>query len=165
MKKEIRRKDRIVTEISHIIRILDEAKVLHLGLVDHGFAYIVPLYYGYICDWKNEKIVFYMHSAKVGRKIELISQNSNACVALETDVELISGNDTPCEYGSFYSSFIGQGVASIVEDMEEKKYALNLLMANQAGREFVFTEQMVSAVAVIKVEITDYTAKARKKTI
>ena len=47
MDKEIRRKDRAVTDINKITKIIDEAKILHLGLIDKGFPHIVPLHYGY----------------------------------------------------------------------------------------------------------------------
>lgn len=163
MNKEFRRKDRAVTDLKQIIRIIDQAKILHLGLVDSGFPYIVPLHYGYEYDSNRDMFIFYMHGAKTGRKIELLRNNSNVCVELETDVELDSAGDIPCEYGSFYSSVIGQGCASIVDGIEEKKRALNLLMENQTGRTFEFTEKMVAAVAVIKIEIKEYTAKARVK--
>ena len=139
MDKEIRRKDRAVTDINKITKIIDEAKILHLGLIDKGFPHIV------------------------GHKIELIKENGNACIELETDIELDAAEDIPCQYSSFYSSVIGQGKATIVEDIEEKKYGLNLLMKNQTGRTFDFSNQMVGTVAVIKVEISDYTAKTRVK--
>lgn len=161
--KEIRRKDRAVTDINKITKIIDEAKILHLGLIDKGFPRIVPLHYGYEYDATKDIFVFYMHSAKVGHKIELIKENGNACIELETDIELDAAEDIPCQYSSFYSSVIGQGKATIVEDIEEKKYGLNLLMKNQTGRTFDFSNQMVGTVAVIKVEISDYTAKARVK--
>ena len=48
--KEIRRKDRAVTDINKITKIIDEAKILHLGLIDKGFPHIVPLHYGYEYD-------------------------------------------------------------------------------------------------------------------
>ncbi|MCD8013197.1 MAG: pyridoxamine 5'-phosphate oxidase family protein [Lachnospiraceae bacterium] len=164
MNTKIRRKDRAVTDISQIIKIIDQAKILHLGLNDSGFPYIVPLHYGYEYDSNEDMFVFYMHGAKAGRKIDLIRNNSNACIELETDIELAPADDVPCQYGSFYSSVIGQGCASVVDDLEEKKRALNLLMENQTGRTFEFTEKMVTTVAVIKVEIREYTAKAKVKT-
>ena len=39
----MRRRDREVTEHSEIMHILDSGKVLHLGLVDQGKPYIVPM--------------------------------------------------------------------------------------------------------------------------
>lgn len=163
MNREIRRKERAVTDINQIMHIVDSAKILHLGLIDGAFPYIVPLHYGYEYDARADRFVFYMHGAKVGHKIDLIQENPNVCIELETDVEQDPGEDIPCKYGSFYSSLMGQGKASLVEDGEEKKHGLNLLMQNQTGRQFAFTDQMASAVAVIKVEVGTYTAKARTK--
>lgn len=163
MNKEIRRKDRVITDINQVIKIVDEAKILHLGLIEQDFPYIVPLHYGYEYNSSSDTFLFYMHSAKVGHKIELIKNNPNVCIELETDVELDLAADIPCKYGSFYSSVIGQGRVSFVENLEEKERALNLLMVNQTGRMFEFTESTLEAVAVIKVEIKDYTAKARIK--
>ena len=57
----MRRRDREVTELNEIIHILDSGKVLHLGLVDQGKPYIVPMNYGYA--FEDGKLVFYVHSA------------------------------------------------------------------------------------------------------
>ena len=46
----MRRRDREVTELNEIIHILDSGKVLHLGLVDQGKPYIVPVNYGYVME-------------------------------------------------------------------------------------------------------------------
>ncbi len=163
MNKEIIRRDRAVTDINQIIKIVDNAKILHLGLIDQGFPYIVPLHYGYEYDESNDKFSFYMHGAKEGHKIDLINANSNAFIELETDIDLDLAGENPCQYGSFYSSVMGQGQASIVENTDEKKHALNLLMLNQVGRKFEFTDNMVNGVVVIKVAVRNYTAKARMK--
>ena len=52
----MRRRDREVTDLNEIIHILDSGKVLHLGLVDQGKPYIVPMNYGYVME--NDKLVF-----------------------------------------------------------------------------------------------------------
>lgn len=115
MNQEIRRQDRAVTDRDQIIQIVAQAKILHLGLNDHGFPYIVPLHYGYAYDENNDIFVFYMHGAKIGHKIDLIQKNTNACIELETNIALIPSEDDPYRFGSLYSSFLGQGRASIVE--------------------------------------------------
>ena len=43
----MRRREQEVTEQKEIIHILDTGKVLHLGLVDQGKPYIVPMNYGW----------------------------------------------------------------------------------------------------------------------
>lgn len=158
----MRRKDREIVNIEDIMHIVRTAKVLHLGLLDEGYPYIVPLHFGFEYSGNEDEFVFYMHGAKKGHKIDLIKKDANAFVEMETDILLESGEDIPCEYSSFYSSFMGRGQVSLVEDEQEKKRGLELLMKNQTGRDFLFTEQMISSVIVIKVCVKDYTAKARK---
>lgn len=57
----MRRKDHEVTDINEILKIVDKAKILHLGLFDGEYPYIVPLHYGY--EYKNGNLIFYMHCA------------------------------------------------------------------------------------------------------
>ena len=56
---------------------------------------------------------------------------------------------------------MGRGTATIVEDVEEKKQAMSILMKTQTGKEFSFNERLVSIVAVIRIDVTEYTAKHR----
>ncbi len=157
----MRRKDREITRIEDILSIVDRAKVLRLGLFDDNFPYIVPLHFGY--EYAEGKLIFYMHSAKEGHKLDLIRRNQNVCIELDCDTELISGGDIPCSYSSSFASLIGRGLAEIVADEQEKVRGLYLLMKNQTGREFEITTQMASAVAVIKVVVCDFSAKSKPK--
>lgn len=43
----MRRKDREVTDLREILRIINKAKILHLGLFDGDHPYVVPLHFGY----------------------------------------------------------------------------------------------------------------------
>lgn len=157
----MRRTDRAVNDEQQIIKIIDNAKILHLGMINGAHPYIVPLHYGY--DYKNGKLTFYMHGAKEGQKYDIIKNNPNVFVELETDTELISGGDIPCRYGSAYASVMGEGKAIIVKDIGEKKYGLELLMKNQTGKTFTVTEEMTDNVNVIKVVVSTFTAKAKAK--
>ena len=157
----MRRTDREITNTEDILKIVDKAKILHLGLFDKDFPYIVPLHYGY--EYNNGIFLFYLHGAKEGHKLDLIRENSNVCIELECDVQLISGGDIPCKYSSTYGSFIGRGKAEILTNPKEKLKGLELLMKNQTGRIFHIDESMATAVEVIKVTVSDFTAKARQK--
>lgn len=157
----MRRKDREITRIEDILSIVDRAKVLRLGLFDDNFPYIVPLHFGY--EYAEGKLIFYIHSAKEGHKLDLIRRNQNVCIELDCDTELIPGGDIPCSYSSSFASLIGRGLAEIVDDEQEKVRGLYLLMKNQTGREFEITTQMASAVAVIKVVVCDFSAKSKPK--
>lgn len=157
----MRRKDREVTNIDEIKQIIERAKILHLGLFDSEYPYIVPLHYGY--ELTEGSLVFYLHSAKEGHKLDLIRVNPNVCIEMECDVNLVSGGEVPCKYGATFSSVIGHGRAEVIDDVQEKIKGLVLLMKNQTGQEFTINEQMASTVEVIKVVVYEFTAKARRK--
>ena len=58
------RRELEVTNPEEILRILDSSRVLHLGLVDDGMPYIVPMNYGYVME--EGKLTLYLHSAMQG---------------------------------------------------------------------------------------------------
>lgn len=155
--QQMRRKDREVTDISDILRIVEEAKILHLGLFDSDYPYIVPLHYGY--EYLDGKLIFYMHCAKEGYKLDLIKKVPKVCVELECNVNLVSGGESPCSYSSTFASVIARGAATIVDSEQEKIHGLNLLMKNQTGQEFAIDGNMVKSVVVIKM-ISDLDRKS-----
>ena len=155
----MRRKDREVTDPTRIREILDTAKILHLGIHDDPCPYVVPLHYGY--EFADGQFVFYMHCAKEGHKLDLIRQDPHVCVQIDCGMELISGGDVACRYGASYASVIGRGKAELLEDPKSKAAALELLMRHQTGRNFDIQEKAASAVSVIRVNLTEYSAKER----
>ena len=62
-----------VTDPAVIRHILDESKYLHLGLVDDGMPYVVPMNYGYRME--DGKLTIYLHSAVKGYKLDVIAKN------------------------------------------------------------------------------------------
>lgn len=152
------RREREVTDINKILEILDKAKVLHLGLVDGDEAYVVPMNYGY--TYVNDKLTLYLHGARRGRKLDLIRQNPKVFFEMDCDIVPFEG-DVACKYGITYSSIMGRGLAEIVEDPEEKMSALTHLMKTQTGKDFEFNEKLVSVVAVIRIDVSEFTAKCR----
>ena len=156
----MRRKDRQITEIEAIRAILDKAKVLHLAMIDGARPYVVPLHYGYTLE--NGVVTLYLHSAKEGRKLDVLQKNGRVAFVLETDVSLVSGGDLPCKYGAAYASVMGEGRATILTDPVEKTDALTMLMKTQTGRNFYITEAMTDTVAVLRIDVEAFTAKARQ---
>ncbi len=152
------RREREITDMNQILEILDKAKVLHLGLVDGDEPYVVPMNYGY--TYENEKLTIYLHGARRGRKLDVMRANPKVFFEMECDINPFEG-DVACKYGITYSSIMGRGKAEVVEDPEEKMKALSVLMKTQTGKDFEFNEKLVSVVAVIKIDVLDFTAKHR----
>ena len=152
------KRERQITDHGQILRILDIAKVLHLGLAVDNEPYVVPMNYGYTEE--DGKLVLYLHSALRGKKLDMIRANPNVFFDLECDQAPFEG-EKPCQYGLVYSSVMGRGRASIVEDVEEKKKAMTILMKTQTQKDFEFNAELVSIVAVIRIDVAEYTAKHR----
>ena len=155
----MRRKDREVTNLTEILKIVDEAKILHLGMMEQEYPYVVPMHFGY--EYVENKLVFYLHCAKEGHKLDVLKENPHVCVELETGVQLVSGGEVPCQYGATFASVIGRGKAELLEDEQEKIHGLKLLMENQTQKAFEMNEAMAATVAVIKVTVDEFTAKRR----
>lgn len=147
-----------VTDPGQIRAILDTAKVLHLGLCVDNEPYVVPMNYGYIME--GETLVLYLHSAVQGKKLDMIRANPRVFFELDCDRMPFEG-EKPCQYGLVYSSIMGRGTACIVEDVEEKIRAMTMLMKTQTGKDFSFNDRLVSIVSVIRIDVTEYTAKHR----
>ena len=152
------KRERQITDEAQILKILDTAKVLHLGLCVNDEPYVVPMNYGYTME--EGKLVLYLHSALQGKKLDMIRSNPRVFFELDCDRLPFEG-DKPCQYGLVYSSVMGRGTARIVEDVEEKKQAMTTLMKTQTGKDFTFEDRLVSIVAVIRIDVSEYTAKHR----
>lgn len=154
----MRRKDREITDISKIENILKNARYLHLGLFDDGYPYVVPLHYGYVME--NEKITFYVHSAKEGHKLDCIRKNPKVFAQIDCAEKLIAA-DIPCKYSAEYMSVMCRGTATILQDAKEKCEAIHIIMKTQTGKDYKISEEMVENVCAIRIQISSYSAKER----
>ena len=78
---------------------------------------------------------------------------------MDTNYALHEG-DLACGYSARFQSIIGNGVVSIVSEMNEKILGLSLLMEHNTGKHnWDFDEKMVNAVTVFKLEVTKMSCK------
>ena len=152
------KRERQIFDPEQIKAILDTAKVLHLGLAVDNEPYVVPMNYGYLME--DGKLTLYLHSAVLGKKLDMIRANPRVFIEMDCDRIPFEG-EKPCQYGLAYASIMGRGTAAIVEDVEEKKMAMSVLMKTQTGKDFAFEDRLVSMVAVIRIDVSEYTAKKR----
>jgi len=158
MSNGMTRREREITDLEEIGRILHSAKYAHIGLVDGDEPYVVPMNYGYLLE--NGRLTLYLHGAMRGRKLDVMRANPKVCFSLESDIAPFEG-DVACRYGLSYCSVMGVGTAHIVEDIEEKKHGLTVLMRTQTDKDFSFTDKMAAVVSVIRIDVSRFTAKHR----
>ena len=147
-----------ITDENQIRAILDTAKVVHLGLCVDNEPYVVPMNYGYTMI--DGKLTVYLHSAVLGKKLDMIRKNPRVFIEMDCDRQPFEG-EKPCQYGLSYSSLMGRGTAHIIEDVAEKEQAMTALMKTQTQKDFEFRDEWVSIVAVIRIDVEEYTAKHR----
>ena len=148
----MRRKDREIEDKQEMEEIISRAKVCRLAMSVDDQPYLVPLNFGYA----EGKV--YFHSAKEGRKLEMIAANDKVCFEVDLDHDLISASKA-CKFGFGYASVIGFGRAAVVEDRAEKELGLKTIMAQYSDDEFEFSAQDMDRVAVVRVELTSLSGK------
>jgi len=113
------RSDREIKDDRELKRILGNGKFVVISMCSDNSPYVVTLNYGYD-DRKNG---LYFHTAFVGLKMDIIRQNSNVCATVIEDLGYKPGE---CQHN--YRSIVFWGKMSIIDDLEEKKYGLNILL-------------------------------------
>lgn len=156
----MRRKDREITDDCQIDAIITSCNCCRLGFYDQGSVYIVPLNFGY--EKKAGTRIFYFHSAKQGKKMQLIETCPHVGFELDTGYQLQEGA-TACQYSARFQSVIGNGIVSIIHNEAEKKHALQCLMyQNTHKSHWEFSEKMIAAVCVFKMEVDTLSCKEHK---
>ena len=60
----MRRQDRRVTDIEEIKGILNSTRIIHLGMMDGDYPYVVPLHFGF--EFIDEVLYIYVHGHHEG---------------------------------------------------------------------------------------------------
>jgi len=149
----MRRRDREIKDRELMESIIRRAPVCRIGLSEDNIPYVVPLNFGYKDNF------LYFHSAKEGKKIDMIRKNNHICFEVDIEHEPVQGED-PCDWSMKYRSVIGFGKAFLVEDHGEKRRALDIISEHYTGKQsFEYPENSVNNLAIIKVKIESMTGK------
>jgi nitroimidazol reductase NimA-like FMN-containing flavoprotein (pyridoxamine 5'-phosphate oxidase superfamily) len=153
----MRRQDREITDTQFIDKVLNDSIYGNLGLCDDGEPYVIPMNYA----WSDNKI--WLHSANEGRKLNIIRVNPKVCFQVSSGTELVVA-EKPCDYGMVYSSVIILGIATIIEEYEEKSVALEKIMRHFSKNVLhKFTQEEANRVTIISIKPDKITCKARIK--
>ena len=117
----MRREDKEIKDNNVIESIIKRAIVCRIAFSENNIPYIVPVIFGY------KDNCLYFHSAMEGKKIDIIKQNNNVCFEFDIDQELVKSKNS-CSCSMKYYSVIGFGKAFFIDDIEEKRMALNIIM-------------------------------------
>ncbi|NTW32090.1 MAG: pyridoxamine 5'-phosphate oxidase family protein, partial [Bacteroidetes bacterium] len=119
-----------------------------------NMPYVVPFNFGY----KDNYI--YLHSAKEGKKLSILKNNGNVCIAFSTDHKLaFQSENVACSYGMKFRSVLAYGKVEFIEDFNEKIKIMNIIMNHYTSHEFTYSEPAVKNVETFRIAITEMTGK------
>jgi len=150
--REVRRKDKEVTDPKWIEEILKRGQTLHMGLAEEGGRpYVVTMCYAY------RDGAIYVHGAPVGKKNEILAVNPRVCFQVALDVE-VAPAEVASKFSMKYRSVTGFGVVRTLTGPDERREALNILMDHFAGPH-VDLKDVSDRVWVARIDVERMTGK------
>lgn len=150
--REMRRKDKQITDREEILSIIRKSTVCRLAMTDGERPYIVPMCFGLDGDR------LYFHCATEGTKLDLLRKNPNVCVEFDIDVEVVP-SEKACSIGIKYRSVIGFGRAGIVSGEEDIRHGMDAIIRQYGGDPSTMDEAILRETAIIRVDIGSLTGK------
>jgi nitroimidazol reductase NimA-like FMN-containing flavoprotein (pyridoxamine 5'-phosphate oxidase superfamily) len=140
-------KHRTLTNNKEIEEIIKKCQVCHVAMVDQeGKPYLVPMNFGF------EEGVIYLHSSRIGKKIDILKNNPEVCIEFSTDYLLRYQNeDVACSWSMKYRSVLAYGKVTFIDDDVQKTNHLYLIMKNYTPKEFKFNPPSIREVSCWKV--------------
>jgi len=148
----MRKREKLVSDVGEIERILTGAKVLRVAFSRDDRPYIVPVNFGY----ESGKLFF--HTGYEGKKMELLRANPQVCFEVDLDAEVVP-SDEACGFSCKYLSVVGYGTARLIEDVEEKIRSLDIIMGHYSDKKFEYDPKTLKITAVVEIAISSMTGR------
>jgi nitroimidazol reductase NimA-like FMN-containing flavoprotein (pyridoxamine 5'-phosphate oxidase superfamily) len=160
---KIRRQDRAVTDETWIADFLRKADYGVFATCKDGQPFTVARNFAY----DAHKHVIYFHGARKGRTFENVGEDAAVNLNVSEMGEWIVA-DRAMNFGVKYKGVVVFGRLSVVEDMEEAKYGLQLIMDKyfpelRPGVDYeAVTDEDLKVTAVFRVDIESWSGKEKK---
>jgi uncharacterized protein len=154
----MRQAKREIIGLEALEAVIKQARICRLALYDVDFPYIVPMNFGYTRGY------LYFHCAREGKKLDLIRRNNRVGFEMEAVAELLPHPSLACAWASRFESVVGCGRARILNQADEQRHALDMLMRHASGQErlWKYPPQHLSQMLGIEVAIESMTGKRSK---
>jgi uncharacterized protein len=152
----MRKKEREVNDNESIELIISNSDVCRIAFASDNMPYIVTMNFGYS---GGDQPCLYFHCANEGRKLEMIKKNNYVCFQMDTDHK-IYGGEKGCDWGMRFSSVVGYGKISVVDDQLSRKKGLDCLMKHYTcDQNFTYVEEVLVRTTILRLDITEMTGK------
>lgn len=148
-------KTAIIEETKRIESIILHCDACFVGITDlEGNPYVIPMNFGY------KDGIIYLHSGPEGSKLEMLERNNRVCITFSVGHKLVYQHEkVACSYSMRSDSAMCRGRVEFIEDLDEKRRALNIIMSHYTDNEFGYSEPALRNVKVWQVTIEQMTGK------
>jgi len=138
-------------------KLLKEEDLGYLGLSMDGKPYVVPLNYYYA----DGKIIF--HCGLKGKKLEYLKANPQVCFTVARQIDWVCehAGGNPCHVDS--DSVVCYGRARVLEDLEERKSALNAFNRRFRHKAPDIPLDRVMNCGVVEIKISEMTGRQERE--
>jgi uncharacterized protein len=155
-----RRQDRGSYDYATVHAVLDAATLCHVSYVVEGRPYCTPTLF-----WR-EGSRLYWHGSNSSRMLRNLSEGEQACLTV-THLDSLVLARCGFNHSADYRSVMAFGLARSVEDPEEKRRALAMmvdrLFPGRTAQLRASTQKEINATTVIRMDIERASAKIRAK--
>lgn len=147
----------VINRREQMMEIIRSVQVCHLAMVDtDGKPYVLPFNFGTDDDY------IWFHSAKTGKKNDILKHNASVCVAFSNDYILGSRHDhVACSYFMKYKSVLVYGEVEIIDDYDLKIKGMNIIMKHYTGKDdFQYNAPAINNVEIFRLKADTMTGKS-----
>ena len=135
-----------------IEEVFQKALYCHVAFTDGQQPYVIPLSFGTLDG------SLYFHAGLEGKKLRMLQENPKVSFALEHAVALQEAKSA-CKFSMRYASVVGSGVATILQDPQEKSLGLNVVVQHYGAGPEEYSAKALQSLSVVKVEIKEISYK------
>jgi uncharacterized protein len=141
-----------------IYNILDEALICHVGFVDHGQPYVIPINFARVHD------TIILHGAKASRLLKHIGEGNPVCIEVTVVDGLVLARSV-FHHSMNYRSAVLFGSGRLLEGEDEKLAALEAVTEHLVSGRWqdarLPNRKELNATSVVKIKIDAASAKVR----
>ncbi|MBN1936299.1 MAG: pyridoxamine 5'-phosphate oxidase family protein [Anaerolineae bacterium] len=155
----LRRQEKTIEDQDELIAIIQGQKYMTLAMCRDDEPYLVSLNYGF----DPEARCFYIHCAGEGKKIDILRANPTVWGQVIEDLHYQDGK---CDH--FFRSVHFQGRVSFVDDIDEKRAALHLMIDAlepdpEPVEQRLVTAKSLESVTILKIAVEGWSGKKSLK--
>ena len=143
-----------MTDPAAINKLLKEAKVCRIALMNGEYPYIIPMCFGYKLEGNHLELFF--HTSPKGQKIDLIKKNNIAGFEIDHITDVVK-DENDCGVTAMYECVTGTGSIEIVNGIEKLTGLTSIISKyDEEKTEHKFSEQALNSMVVLKLTAETY---------